>query len=62
MQKDNHMASVERYTKVVSILRISTKDSSLMVVCQDMADPSLDIVTILETLKMVIHMAKEQKS
>ena len=59
MQKNNHMASVERYTIVVCL---STKDSGAMVVCQAMADKSILMLTMLETLKITDIMAKEHMS
>ena len=59
MLKEYHMASVERYKKMVSL---SKKDKSSMEKCKAMACRSIYLVTILETLKITKNMAKEQKN
>ena len=59
MLKDNLMASVDGYTKMVTI---SKKDSGAIIVCQAMAETSVSIGTISETIKMTDIMAKEHMS
>ena len=59
MLKESHMEYVKGYTKMVTR---SKKDSSLIMICQAMADGSVIGLTILETGKMANDMALEQKS